>query len=177
MSGKMSVLNMPIEVCSEAGLWIATEGDGNRQRFADVFRGAWKDIPAADRQVMVHYWSKGIVGQIHSPRIDLLTDYDRPGNNDGFGNVLLFNSCVVELLDKADLLSALIAHELGHVYCYATNSLAHGAFPPTIPAKEDEADATATTWGYDMQTLRTWTNENAEEMAGCGIHIPAGGRW
>ncbi len=177
MFAKCDGLQMPIEIDVGAGLLIASEGDGNRFRFAQVFREVWFGIPVVDRQAIGAHWHKGIAGQDRSPQIVLLAGYDRPGSNDGFGNTLTFNSCVVDLLDKEGLLANLIAHELGHVYRYATNSPAHAAFPPNIPAKEDEADAKAVEWGYDMQALRDWTNEHADEMVGYGIHIPMGGRW
>ncbi len=144
---------MPIEIDADAGMSIETEGNGNRQRFAHVFRQVWIGVPATDREAMVAHWISGIVGQDHSPQIELHAAADKPGNNDGFGNTLTFNSCVAELLAEVDLLADLIAHELGHVYCFATNASAHSTFPPNTEAKEDEADATAVRWGLRHTSL------------------------
>jgi hypothetical protein len=168
---------MPIEIDADAGLSIATQGAGNRQQFADAFHEVWESIPQADRDVMTAYWEVGTPLQENSPVVELLANYDRPGNNDFFGNTLYFNAGVADLLAAADLLHSLIAHELGHVFCYGSQTVAHTAHPANVPAKEDEADAKAEEWGYDMEALRDWTNDHAAEMAGCGVHIPAGGRW
>ena len=167
---------MPIEINSEAGLSITTEGAGNRQRFAEVFGQVWQSIPAEEREEIVAHWEEGFAGQV-SPQIELLAEYELPGKNDAFGNILYFNAEVAELLDDADLLPDLIAHELGHVYCFSISAPGHASFPPIVLAKEDEADAKANDWGYDMHTLRNWTNEHIEEMADCGVFIPEGGRW
>ena len=168
---------MAIEIAAAVGLLIDSEGPGDRERFADAFREVWEGLLPADREVIAAYWAKGTPMQEESPVVSLVANYFLPGNNDNFGHMLTFNAAAADLFAEAHFLCSLIAHELGHVYRFATESPAHSAFPPDKQAKEDEADAKAEEWGYNMPEMRVWATEQAEQVAECGVEIPEGGRW
>ncbi len=157
MEPERCVLPIPIDAAS--GLELADGSDGNRQRFADVFRAAWVAIPGADQQRLVVWWQAGFAGQ-SSPVLELLANYQMAAAAEAFGHHLNFKSGVCDLMPDA-ILADLIGHELGHVLHFARP----GSFANTIGAthqqKETEADTAANGWGFSMANLRAWANGNS----------------
>ena len=51
---------MPIEIDAGSNLYLADDGDGDRDTFARVFREVWHTIPVEYRESMVREWKKGL---------------------------------------------------------------------------------------------------------------------
>jgi hypothetical protein len=150
---------MPIAIDAASGIELADGNDGNRQRFGDVFRAVWLAIPHGDRQQIVVWWHAGFAGQA-SPLVQLLANYQMTAAAEAFGHHLNFNADVCDLMPDA-ILADLIGHELSHVWHYARPASFANKIGATHQEREDEADATATGWGFSMVNLRTWANANA----------------
>ena len=150
---------MPIPIDVGSGLELADGNDGNRQRFADVFRTAWLAIPGADQQPMVVWWHAGFAGD-PSPVVQLLANYHMAAAAEAFGHHLNFNSEVCDQMPNA-ILADLIGHELGHVFHFARLGSFANTLGATHQQRETEADNTANAWGFNMADLRAWANANA----------------
>jgi hypothetical protein len=155
----MQNIVMPIEIDPDTGLHLIEGKDGNRQRFASVFRTTWLKIPDADRQIIADWWQKGFACR-QSPRIELLAAYTFAAAAESFGHHLNFNSAVCDAMPDT-ILSDLISHELAHVFHYAQSGSFANKIGATHQLRENEADSTANSWGFNMANLRGWANDHS----------------
>jgi len=166
---------MPIELDVENGVFMPDEGPGNRPRFAVRFRQVWATISPEQKDRILTYWRK-FKG---APLIDLVVGHRYPGENEDYGCRVKFNAEVVDWAPK-DKLAGLIAHELGHVLSYADPESASSKALGRVHTeelnriKEEEADALAESWGFDMTALRTWGNDNLDQFSAFGCIMPDG---
>lgn len=151
---------MPIEIDARCGLFLPDTGPGDRQRFAAIFRAAWQQIPAEDRETICRSWAKGIVTQGFSPVVDFLLGYYLAGECREFGHTIYFNADVATAMPD-QILSHLVGHEPAHVWHYANPASSTNKDPRNGNAKEDEADDPADRWGFSMAELRKWANANS----------------
>ena len=151
---------MPIEIDAGCKLSLPDAGPGNRKRFAALFQSAWGQIPDEAREVICRWWGKGIVTQATSLVIDFLLGYHLAGECREFGHTIYFNADVADAMPD-DILPNLIGHELAHVWHYTNPESDTNKAPGNVKAKEDEADALADSWGFRMEDLRDWANENS----------------
>jgi hypothetical protein len=52
------IWSMPIEIDAESNLYVASEGAGDREAFARIFRETWFQIPSAFREPMIREWKR-----------------------------------------------------------------------------------------------------------------------
>ncbi len=163
---------MPIDLVSENGILMSDKGAGNRLRFAALFRRVWASINPEQKDRILIYWRKfsGV------PQFDLVMRHRYPGENEDYGCRVKFNAEAIDWAPE-DKVASLIAHELGHVLSYAdpesASSKASGraSIEKLNKIKEDEADALAESWGFDMAALREWGNENSDQFKAFGCKI------
>jgi hypothetical protein len=171
--------------------------EATARRFADVFRETWLQIPMADRRAMVKDWrdckaemvSTGIneatratLAQMFYPSISIDTFIQDQDARDEmplgcffrkYGRSIQFWSPAVEIMPD-DVLSNLIAHELGHAYLKATGE-ADEINAESIDGKgtvlflgdkvnweEIRVYEVMEDWGFDDDVISAW----------CAIHRP-----
>jgi hypothetical protein len=129
---------------------------GNGQRFAEVFRAAWKRIPIRVRRRILKHWKDGSM-----PRIELIQfQLSSPGAvaHVNLGGQVRFYSKYVEKMPD-DVLQCVIAHELAHVL---QRTQPRGYFPPSASEESRrelrELDACFLTdeWGFDPDLIDNW---------------------
>jgi len=155
--------------------------DGSRRRFARTFRETWlfigrpargKPRPSDERNYradMLDAWQAGRDGMPWVPRISLEDGVARVGAYQRLG-AFEFNSCAIELVDKAGFLRDLIGHELAHAWwdTQPNSFIRSGGSQKQI---EDEANTLANAWGFRMAALRTWWLENKPALKECGVQV------
>lgn len=164
---------MSIDINAEDGLRLPSEGPGNRPRFAAIFGGVWATVQPEQKERILTYWRK-FPG---APLIDLVLGHRFPGENEDYGLRLKFNARAVDWAPD-EMLASLIAHELSHVLSYADPNSKSSQATMKVRGevleqiKEEEADALAESWGFDMGKLRSWGNESIDHFHtfGCTVH-------
>jgi predicted metal-dependent peptidase len=126
--------------------------------FQAAFRETWQRIPETDRVTMTAYWGQN--GQraagvfIAWPFTATPAAAAAPEE----GRRLYFNPNLIFKFPEPDWLGLTIAHELAHVWLFATGDAAHLARRPKDPAEVLAWDAprerrvweTLKRWGFDM---------------------------
>jgi hypothetical protein len=156
---------MPIEIDATSNLFLPSEGDGDREAFARIFRETWLRIPAPFREALVREWRKGtLMLTSPSPVINLVRGHRYAAENDLFGHVIHFNADLARLMQGSHL-HDLIAHELAHVWHYQVRGSHVANRRSTWEQKECEADRLASHWGFDMTGLREWADAHGKQIA------------
>src|SRR5262245_40132642 len=104
--------------------------------FRDTFAGTWVRIPEADRVSIIGYWAQGgqrVVGVYLDRRA--FPNPNVVAKAPVRGTQLHFNPDRIFNLAETDWLELVIAHELAHVWLYATNDSSHAGQAPA--ARED----------------------------------------
>lgn len=145
-----------------AGLYLAVLSQGAAARFANLFRKAWRRIPASDRQLLLRHWhGDHEARRIGRPAIQYADHWpDRYhgeiASTSWGGGRLKFLSVVVDCLPEASVCD-LIAHELAHAYLVATNkSPPPDRKPRRESPAEQRADGLARSWGFDPDSIGIW---------------------
>ena len=113
------------------------------------------------------------------PSIELVSRYKVPGENIDYGCGIRFNAEVADWASDG-MLRSLIAHELAHVWHYATPDCESSQKTFKIrneeltAIKEREADELGTKWGFDMKGLRSWGNQSLDKFREFGCIFPNG---
>jgi Zn-dependent protease with chaperone function len=110
-------------------IYLPAFGYGDDEKFARVFRDTWPRLPLHVRRVLLKHWRETkLHPDLRAPAIEVLPDWSRPAGRK-FNNVygmyaddglheIRFWAPAVDLMPDEQL-SALIAHELAHVYARA----------------------------------------------------------
>ena len=126
---------------------------------------AWKRV-GEDRPRLVAFWDNA---GPQAPSLKLESGLSLIGKYDAKQHLFGFNTEAMELAIKADMLLHVIGHELGHGWCHTDPASAMsnpGAVTPELlKAREDEANAKAAAWGFDMRALEHWGNANRKRFA------------
>ena len=148
---------------------------GNGPRFVCIFRDTWKHIPIRDRRRMLRYWKDD--GTKHkillSPQIELIDRKNMPtadlaiaGVTSNWGHRIRFPADDFDRMPDSAC-ADLIGHELAHAFQFASGFRIcseddrHTVIGPdeTIydeTLQESHANAKATEWGFDMNSVHRW---------------------
>jgi len=129
-------------------------------RFAHLFRETWDRLPLNARRAILKLWKSNDVrstGVLLSPDIEYASDWSgkEPGDV-GYvrcgGHIIRFASRRVEKMPD-DVVQDLIAHELAHVYQWASGEDMHVLDSFDI---EYFADEIMDYWGFDPESIDRW---------------------
>jgi hypothetical protein len=132
------------------------------ERFARIFRESWGRIPGGPRRSVLKHWraDPSPLPAI-KPEIALVPDW--PGRQQGVmamakcrGHILLFRLSDVKRFPD-ELVAALIAHELAHVYQW---SIGHDVGSLDALESEGEADWLMGSWGFSPRAIDEWMLAN-----------------
>jgi hypothetical protein len=135
------------------GLWVTAWAGADEptglERFARLFRNVFRAIPAADGGLLLHHWATVCRGR---PTIELvgrdeyLSAWLAPAAAwvSPAGNIMRFRRHYMDSFHDG-LVSATIAHELGHVYAAAL-----GLTFATEEKSEQYADVCAACWNHSF---------------------------
>ncbi len=143
--------------------------------FLILFSDVWQEVLDIDKVPMLALWVVGFAGE-PAPVIGLGTMIEIPGKTENGGMILGFHSSVLDGMSEL-FVKQLIAHERGHVRKYADPNSFANTQPNNNQAKEDEADAVAESWGFNMVEMRTTANEAIDDMIEWGINVQHGQQW
>jgi hypothetical protein len=156
-----------------AHLFLARVGDGSREALANSVQEVWNAIPdAAAKRDMQAFWEKGAAGEPWAPKIEMTKKYEKCAGYFTMGRALMFNSQAVDMMVHDGILNDVIGHELAHAWQHTQKGsvlLRDGATEKEI---EDDADAIATGWGFDMPRMRQWGTTNEKVLKTFGINNP-----
>jgi hypothetical protein len=123
-----------IPIREESELFLVRHGHGNDERFATVFRAMWERIPKETRAILERFWwSDGHrrCTTFWGPEIELLNDWE--GREKYSAATVLIDKERIKFRMKFfsaffaaipdDIAQIWIAHEMAHVYQFATDSL------------------------------------------------------
>lgn len=164
-----------LPIIPASGLWLLKLGIGNDERFAQIFRDTWRQIPLKARRLIVKFWRRNTppwaATGLRSPTIQL-TDYWefserswRQKNELGIcgldGHGLFFYGPVVDKMPQRHV-EELIAHELAHVVQSATDGPPHTdrTIARIFDTTENIADEYMEGWGFDSEAMDEWLNKN-----------------
>jgi hypothetical protein len=136
-------------------LYLLCFGARAEQCLVRPFRDTWQHIPTAPRRRMLDYWHGAVPWRgLPAPRIAVWPDWPGRKNVAGecgcLGHELRFWEAVVETYTPSDLTLA-IAHELAHVYQYASGREPGQRSKSSV---EKEAWAIARSWGFPLPPAR-----------------------
>lgn len=134
-------------------------GPGDVARFVPLFQLVWNHLPEDVRHILQSHWST----QPGSPQIRLQSfGYNSGGNARSKGHDLRFNTDLFKIMpDWCG--TAVIAHELGHIFFLATNEKCHAEaetsreFVPGWACELINCELTRR-WGYKQDELNEWLN-------------------
>ena len=164
------------------GLYLWSAECYQEERFVQIFKTTWEKISEGVRQSLVRYWGKDphreaamresggdcpfiLFGNRACKHMPWTTAYVDP-----FGCILRFSASIIELMPNK-IVGLTIAHELGHVHCYAVNELLHlqqarkaeqlrdNALPQDQEISdriEKSANEAAREFGFDCTELDRW---------------------
>jgi hypothetical protein len=136
---------------------------GYGERFAWLFVETWRRLPYVARRRVLRHWKTdlGAVTQL-SPQIDLLPDWSGRGDEPGLGGAkaavgglgrqTAFWTRIIDAYPD-ELVRDLIAHELAHVFQWATGWDIDQAGPCTC---EQEAEVLVEAWGFSSTAMDDW---------------------
>lgn len=168
--------------------------DIDLERFARVFRLAWRHIPVGERRRLLTYWQALPTYPGFAPRFVILDDLFNRGQDLNALGFCHFGSNSFEFLADAvnlmpdNILSTLIAHELAHVVfrlrCREEQpgDFASGLFLSIEGEPEQEGEGVddflswrwqeeqdvrelQDSWGFDEFDFCAWLDENREHLA------------
>jgi hypothetical protein len=127
-------------------------GDGDR--FARLFQEVFSRLPDNDRGIILRHWAEAVYLSLELSN-SWADHAEKLGNSAACGWELQFNAEEVDLAPE-DAVRCLIAHELAHVYQYASGI-------NRTPGFEFESDAyeRVKAWGFER---RTWGNWEAKQQ-------------
>ena len=144
---------------------------GDPSRFADVFRATWKRWPRRYKIAVLSYWRKqaGQQGRkwSHKSFLPYIVLTTRPPSTDGIpeddilgcvrdaGQQMQFLSAVSTVMPEEHL-ATLIAHELTHVWQYATGYPFHPEDTGPFSCKECDCQEINRDNGFSEQELDEW---------------------
>jgi hypothetical protein len=135
------------------------------KRFAAAFRRAFGRLPESARNTLLEYWAR------NAPAPEVLLP---PGpafwNGDGWagsaaqGRVLLISAPICPHI-PAEHLETFIAHECGHVLCFAVGEPIHTREKPSIRAEWLIWKLMAA-WGFDQPGAELWSYRYVDILDG-----------
>jgi len=153
-----------VPILARSGLYL-TLIQGNGKRFARLFADTWRGLPLTVRRKLRAHWrllGGGFGGGGEFIPIIVLVenrqDYEAVeeqafGACYVFGLTLLFNALYVDRFPD-DEVKYVIAHELAHVYCYATARRMHMrniGEDQSLQWLHREVGEVLSSWGYDQE--------------------------
>ena len=120
------------------------------ERLATLFHDVWHKLPEIDRKRMIEYWNgreqQGILADPVVAVTNKMVDNKALGATNMFGFMLRFWKTFVDKGFEAKV-QDVIAHELAHVFDYATNG-------KDSDASEEFADDTMRRWGFNPDSVK-----------------------
>jgi hypothetical protein len=133
------------------------------ERFVRLFRATWGRLPCHARRRILRHWKTGGDHLNFRPTIELLGDWAGRIGGEGLdgtkaaaggdGHALRFRKDIVDAYPD-DLVMDLIAHELAHIFGYASGWYRDGVEDPF--RDEEEADALVEVWGFSSTAMDDW---------------------
>lgn len=138
----MTLRSIPLGIIGRRPLSL-TVYDGDGERFAGLFLEVWRQLPLSVREKILGHWS-------NDENPDLLLELSngwkncttRDGETSLCGCSVKFSAAKMDLVFDVSA-KFLIAHELAHVYQYATRTNRR-----PYEDLESEADELADHWGF-----------------------------
>jgi hypothetical protein len=136
-----------------------------RDRLLVLLRKAWRQIPAADRKLILEHYIKNRLGQL--PKVILSSRKGDGGplaSSHRLFHCLWVDSCRIFALPGGEpWANEILGHHLAHAYLYATNSDSHQEPRPENALDEEAwerskraaAREVAGRWGFDLATQDT----------------------
>jgi len=164
-----------LPIAPSSRLWLPKLGEGNDERFANLFHATWHNLPPKTRRLIVKHWKNNgrmtIPWQWWSPLIALTRHWrftDRcvrqPGDIGACGrggHSLFFYAPVVDAM-PAKHVQEVIAHELAHVVQHTSGD--RPSSDRTLPRSFDKTEIAADTlmerWGFDSKAMDVWFHAN-----------------
>ncbi len=146
-------------------LFLLVDGAGPREQLAEEFQRAWARVDN-DRGTLVDFW---LAAGGDRPMIEVEDGLSLVGRYDADSILFGFNAETVELALKDGMLGDVLGHELGHAWCHtrpdSAMSRKEQLISTIVKDREDEANAKAVAWGFDMKKLEAWGNANRQRFA------------
>jgi hypothetical protein len=137
------------------------------KRFVRLLRETWRRLPCYARRRILAHWRSGIAHLDSSPMIGLHGDWEGRIGGIGLGgtkahtcrggDMLRFWSDIVDAYPD-ELVRDLIAHELTHVFGYASDWYCDDLDDPI--QDEQDADALTEMWGFSSTAIDDWDREH-----------------
>jgi len=149
------------------GLYVWSP-ERNGQRFAELFRATWLQLPGHAIKRILRYWKRGyILDELlpMTPTIDLFEFWngrtDQIWDHGYHAHEILFHSESVHRMPDT-LVQTLVARALARVF----DAAIHG-FDGLCWYDEDEViSGIVTTWGFDNDVLDEWEREHTQDQRG-----------